>query len=445
MSVVLPQTERLYDKAAEGCVLGSMIVDPSRIPSVLSVLIDESPFFFPEHKAILLAILAVWRQNGKALDGVLVRGELSRSGKLDAVGGVEYLQAILDNVPTAANAVYYAKRVLARQQYRDLVAAHDAIGKVLDEPSEIGEQVARVQEIALGLRAAEPQQFTFPVGQHATRVAMATQNGVSFMATGLRNLDWYISGFAPGGLIVLAGRPSMGKTALAVTIALNLAQEGKRVVFFTLEMSADELIERMISVLSGVNLLSIKRPNPDPTALNEFYAGALALERLPVVILENQNTVEQQLASLRQHAAADGVDIAFVDYMQLMTTGRRIDNRVQEVSAISRGLKLAAVRERIPIVALSQLNRECENRNSHRPRMSDLRDSGSLEQDADMVLLLHREDYYRKQQDPNATDLDGVTECIIAKHRGGPCGVAKLAFIEDCTKFADLNQEGFDA
>jgi replicative DNA helicase len=438
---VLPQTDRLYDKAAEAAVLASMVLDPRCIPQLLSVL-DSPCFFFPEHQAVFEAILNVWRRVGFAVDGVLLRGELDRLGQLGQIGGAEYLQAMMDTTPTAANAVYYAGRVAERRRYRELVTAQAEIAKVIEEPEEVEEQVRKVQEIALGLHGTDLGESIYPVSEHATRVAVATQDRTSFLPTGLRNIDWYIGGLMPGRLIIAAGRPSMGKTALAVTIALNLAQAGKRVLFFTLEMTADELMERMISVLSRVNLLSVKRSDCGQATLDLFYGGALDLSKLPIVIEEGRHTVEQQIAALRHQVKSGGVDLVVVDYLGLMSTGRRIDNRVQEVSTISRNLKLATVREHVPILALSQLNRECEARDNHRPHLSDLRDSGSLEQDADVVMLLHREDYYRRQKDPNKKDVDGTTECIIAKQRGGPCGVAKLIFVEETTLFGDCARDG---
>jgi replicative DNA helicase len=440
MTRSLPESERFCDVAAEAATLASMIIGPQYIPEVL-LLLDRSAFFAEEHKLIFDAILGVYHGCGADLDGVLVRSELTARGQLDQVGGVEYLQNALDRVPTPANAAYYARQVAERKRYRDLLAAHEEIGKVVADHLAVDDQILKVQQVALGLQPATAGDGSYAVAKHATRVALLTQEHKSFIPTGFRNLDYYVGGLTPGRLVIAAARPSMGKTALAVGIALNLAQMGKRILYLTLEMTADELMERMISVLSGVNLLTVKRANPDKATLDRFYQASLDLEKLPVVIEEGRVTVEQQVAAIRRHAQAGGVDAVFVDYIGLMMTGRRIDNRVQEVSTISRQLKLAAIREHVPIVALSQLNRECENRENHRPRLSDLRDSGSLEQDADVVMLLHREDYYRRQKNPNTTDLDGVTECIIAKQRGGPCGVAKFVFIEETTKFGDLTQD----
>jgi replicative DNA helicase len=308
--------------------------------------------------------------------------------------------------------------------------------RVVGDGGDVDEQIAEVQRLAMSMESERTVSDVYDVATCASQIALDTQNGSTAIPFGFRALDRMVPGANPGDLILVAARPSMGKTALACGVAVNMAQRGKRVLILTLEMTARSLIERLIATHAGVSLSVIKQ-GPPKDVLDRFYQASLDLEKLPIRIVENATTPERQAAVVQTMKQGAGVDVVFIDYIGLVKSGQRTTNRNDEVSEISRSLKHLAQRYEVPVVALSQLNRACESRDNKRPRLSDLRDSGSLEQDADVVMFLHRPDYYRRQQDPAAKDLDSTAEILVAKQRNGPVGMVKLSFIEEAMGFFD--------
>jgi replicative DNA helicase len=432
--------ERLCDKGAEGAVLGSMIVDHRCIPSVLEWVSAET-FFEPEHKAIFSAILAVWRQNpGGAVDGVLLRSRLEEDNSLSNVGGLDYLRRVVESVPTAANAVYYAKRVFERARFRELVRVQGQIDKLIADGGQIDELIGSAQSIVMRLDCQRTARDIFPMRDHASQIAIEATIPSNAIATGFRGIDRLLGGVRGGDMVILAARPSMGKTALATAVAVNMARAGRRVVFITLEMSPRSLIERMIAADAGLNLARIKR-EPTQDDKERFFSAALALQKVPLTVVAGASTPEAIAAVVQTIQQGDGVDVVCVDYLGLMSAGERVGNRNEEVTNISRRLKLLAQKADLAVVVLSQLNRAVEARETHRPRLADLRDSGSIEQDADVVLFLHREDYYRRLHDPTTTEIDGEVDLIVAKNRNGPVGIGKLIFIEEQIRFHDFAHE----
>jgi len=403
--------EKLWSIEAEAAVLGSMIYDDTCIGRILPIL-DEKSFFKPEHQTIYNALIALFVGNSPT-DAIALRTELKMINQLERVGGAEYIKEILESVPSSANALYYAGVVRDQQKYRDLIGTVEQMQTVFDEPLDVDEQIQRIQDMALGFDKSKPSTEYFTLAEHAEKVAAESQEQKVVIRTGLRNIDNIIGGVNAGELIIIAGRPSMGKSALALQFTLNMAKDGLSIVFFTLEMTHRAFIER---------------------ALKSEQASAL--KELDVVLHEAGQTPDRQIAFIKTRKQAHKVDVVFVDYLQLMSAGRKNENRVQEITTISRKLKLASISENIPIIALSQLNRQVESRNKHRPRLSDLRESGSIEQDADVVMLLNREDYYRRNEDPEALQ-DGSTELIIAKNRQGPTGIARLVFLDKYVQFGD--------
>ena len=406
--------EKLFSLEAEAAVLGSIVFNPSCFGEVLLVLGVEA-FFTEENKSIYEALAHLFIEN-IPIDAVSLRGELKSRNQLKKIGGVEYLARVLQSVPSSANVIYYAKIVRERQLYRNLVLASEQIQAVLDEPIRVDEQIEKVQEITLGLEGSTTAKEYFTM-RECVALSENEQEQSTIIETGFRNIDNIIEGFRGGDFIIPAGRPSMGKTALALQIAINAAKAGISVIFFTLEMSELALTQRA-----------------------SLYIEPGQLAELDIIIHKGCATPEQQIAFIKTRKQSHKVDIVFIDYLQLMHTGKRSENRVQEVTIISRKLKLAAVCENIPIVALCQLNRQVESRDKHRPRLSDLRESGAIEQDADIVMLINREDYYRKNEDPNA-EPDGSAELIIAKNRNGRTGIANLIFLDEQVKFADRTYE----
>jgi replicative DNA helicase len=438
------ETDRLWSRANEAAVLGSMIVGPKCIPAILERLSVED-FFDPAHKDIFEAIVKAWRHHPSGdIDGLLVRNLLEHSEAVREAGGWDYYrERIVESVPSSANALYYAKHVRDHSRFRQLVAKAEEIESVVNELGTVAEQTQRVQDIALSLDVTEDRPTHFAFADHATDRAVKMFDASNVIPTGYQNIDNIIPGFKDGQLIVPAGRPGSGKSSLAEGMALRMGKAGRSVVFFSLEMSHKEFIDRACAIWGHVNVQLAQRHGIDPMFQSErdkVYAAAQEIAKLNIVVAEGADTVEKQLAFIRSWKQRCGVDVVFIDYLQLMSLGRRGESRLQEITEISRKLKLLAMREEIPVVALSQLNRACESRENHRPRLSDLRESGSIEQDADVVMLLHREDYYRRQADPNAA-VDGLADVTIAKNRSGPTGTAKLTFLDACCSFEDLSSD----
>jgi replicative DNA helicase len=431
--MTLDTTDKLFSKPAEAAVLGSMIQDPQCVGETIRTLPEEDDFFVEAHRLIYRGIVAVWIET-PLFDGLMIRDWLVRHDLLERIGGVEYLQKVVDSVPCSTNCKYYTNIVADRRRYRDLIRAHESMSKIIDEGDDVTEQVSEIQRVAMELESQEPD-TVFTVAQHATDVALAAQDESNVIPTGLNNLDALIGGVGPGDLIVPAGRPSMGKSALASQMGLNIAATGKSVIYFTLEMTGPALIERMIAQQSKINPHRLT-PEPSQVIRDAWYQASLDLERMDITVVEAHDTVEKQRAYLRSRKHDHGIDVVIIDYMQLMTA--KGQSRYEQVTTISRQLKRMALIEGVPVIALSQLNRACEARTDHRPQMGDLRESGGIEQDADTVILLHREDYYRRQDlQADQRTKDGTAEAIVAKNRRGPVGVAELVFIDECFGFGD--------
>lgn len=432
------QLEKLWSLEAEAAVIGSAIIDSDCIGKILPILPTEDAFYKDEHRLIYAAVLRLYT-NKQPTDAVALRTELKKANELDKAGGVEYITKILDSVPHSANARYYAGVVRNRQRYRDLITDVERMQGVIDEPLDVDGQIQRVQDIALAIEPDKPKAEFFTLAEHVTGVAGAMQDQQEAIPTEFPNIDRIIQGVAPGELCILAGRPSMGKSALALSMGLNMAKAGKSVLFFTLEMTHQSLIERAICMEAKVNMTKIKN-DPEPYDVVEVKRAVDRLKKRDLILHEGGTMPEKQIAFIRIQKKIHKVDVVFIDYLQLMNAGRKTENRVQEISTISRKLKLAAIRENVPIIALSQLNRQVEARPTHRPRLSDLRESGALEQDADVVMLLHREDYYRKIESPGS-EMDSLAELIIAKNRRGPTDIAKLTFLDKTVEFGNLSND----
>lgn len=409
------------------------MLDPRCIPTVVGI-VAEGDFAFSELRLLFREIVRVWQATNGYVDGALVRSRLEALGEPT----IQLLREVLDSTPSAAAAAYYAHRVVGRSRYRQVVeAVRQAQERLVDggETEEIVQDVRRL----VGRLQDGSEATVHHVRDHATAAAIATQDDALLVRTGFRSVDRLAGGVCPGELCLVAARPSAGKSAFMSCWALRAARAGQGVAIFTLEMTARALMERMAAVLGHVALAPIKRRTQSPAQLDRFYGGALELATLPVRIVEAVTTVERMEMILEQVRQQEPVGVVFLDYLQLLSGEGR--NRNEQISQISRSLKLMAGRSKVAVVALSQLNRATELRQGHRPQMGDLRDSGSLEQDADMILMLHREDYYRKQKDPTATNLDGLADVIVAKARNGPTGTAKLLFIDDEMRFEELCDE----
>jgi replicative DNA helicase len=452
---------------AEMSLLGSLILDPKVVPDALSIVRNEKDFYSEGHAHIYRAVLDLYDQRHSG-DLVQLVDMLRDRKVLEAVGGVDYLETLANSVPSAVNAPHFARIVAEKAKLRRLI---DAAGQILYDAyhsGELGPEGARevldkaemaVFEIAQEANASDPQALAELLELELKRIEAADfeGGGLSGVATGYYEMDEMLRGFQPGELIVLAARPSMGKTAFALNLAEQMALGGftagvgggaKQVPvgLFSLEMSKNAIVQRLLSARSGVSSQALRGGHKIPDRdLRELILAAEDLKTAPVFIDDTPDlTVLNLRARARRMVAQYGVKIIMIDYLQLMSApGAARESRQVEVSTISRGVKALARELNIPIVCLSQLNRASESREGNRPRMSDLRESGSIEQDADVIMLLHREEYYHVQdEDWKAENPDkiGIAEIIIAKQRNGPTGVSKLYWDSKTTRFRNLDQ-----
>ncbi len=451
---------------AEMSLLGSMILDPNVIPDVLGIIKGENDFFRDSHGHVYRAVIDVYDQRHSG-DLVQIIDLLRDRAVLDQVGGADYLLELANSVPSAVNAPHFARIVAEKAKLRRLI---DAAGQILYDAyhaGELGPEGARevldsaemrVFEIAQEQHAADPQALAELLELELRRIEAADfeGGGLSGVPSGFHDLDELLRGFQPGEMLVLAARPSMGKTALALNLAEQMAIGGAPVPgaapgqrapvgFFSLEMSKNAIVQRLLSARSGVSSQALRGGHKIPD--DDFRRLMMAAEDLkaaPVYIDDTPNlSVLNLRARARRMVAQHGVKVLMVDYLQLMSApGAARESRQVEVSAISRGVKALARELNVPVVCLSQLNRASEQREGNRPRMADLRESGSIEQDADVIMLLHREEYYHIQDEDWKTenaDKIGTAEIIIAKQRNGPTGVVKLAWDSNSTRFKSFD------
>ena len=446
--------------AAEAAVLGSMVIDPVCIGQVVEMLSRDS-FYRVEHQLIYDAIIALYEKNrGEGIDGVLLRDELEGRKQLEQVGGVEYIGKILNSVPSSANVAYYAGIIKDKQLLRELIqTATDILNDAYDSTSE---SIQKLDEAEHRIFAITDKRTTSQVIGIKDLVTHAYEliekrdgKHVTGLATGFTMLDQLTCGLQNGEMIIIAGRPSMGKTALALNIAENIGMVEKTpVAIFSLEMGQQQLAERFLCSVSQVESQLVRKGMLSTEHYRRLVDACGILSAAPIFIDDTSSLTPLELrAKARRLKSQYDIKCVFIDYLQLMHMGTRVESRQQEITTISRYLKALARELSIPVIVLSQLNRSPEGRTDHLPRMSDLRESGSIEQDADVVMLLHREDYYHsgdKEYEPN-----NIANIIIAKQRNGPTGTVDLTFLDRFTKFGNasfvsdastaLQQEPFDA
>ncbi len=428
--------------AAEAAVLGSMMIDPECIGQVVEYLKTANAFYRVENQMIYDALIALFEKNkGEGLDAVLLRDELEKRKQLDEVGGVEYIAKILDSVPSSANVMYYAGIIKDKQLLREMIAAaneilddiYSGVGETSEKLDEAERKIFAVTDKNLGSVASELKDL---VSRAYELIENREFKHVTGLATGLHELDELTCGLQNAEMIVVAGRPSMGKTSLALNFAEHFGViENTPVAIFSMEMGRQQLAERFLCSKSRIDTQLVRKGLLDTDHYHELARACEELKNVPIFIDDAPSLTPLQLrAKARRLKSQHGIKCIIVDYLQLMHLGvSRVESRQQEITEISRYLKGLAMELNIPVVVLSQLNRSPEGREGHRPRMSDLRESGSIEQDADVVMLLHREDYYhRGQQD---YEPNNMAELIIAKQRNGPTGSVNLIFLEKITRF----------
>ena len=418
---------------AEKSVLGSVLISNHAINHVLDV-IEGNDFFRDAHRRIWEKMLDLTARN-EPVDFLTLTNELTKSGELDEVGGPAYISSMTEGVPRSANVKYYARIVRDMSRLRQLVGIGSWISeKAYDADIQPSELLSEASGQLSGVSIREnggAVSTSDAVMEYVSSVASGT--APLPIQTGLTDLDALVHGIRPKELVIVAARPSVGKTAFTLGLAERLASKGNPGVVFTLEVSTEKLSSQMLAWRSGVPSNDIESGIADESAYARVGTAASGFSGLPLYIVESANTLLEVSGWCRRLHREHGLKFAFIDYLQLMSLGEKAENRQIEISRISRGLKLLAKELGISIVALSQLGRSSEARKDKRPHLSDLRESGALEQDADMAILLFRPEMY-SSKDEDA----GIAEVIVAKNRNGPSGTVQMAIVKQLAKFDNL-------
>ena len=428
---------------AEESVLGAMMLSPGAIGAVSEVL-SASDFYRASHATIYRAALDLYAK-GEPVDAITLVDELERRGELEEVGGRARINELAALVPAASNAAHYARIVREMALLRGLVRVGQEIARLGLERGgyAAAELLDRAEQILVALSqeraVAEFSHIEELLKDSFERITALYEAGaeVTGVPSGFRELDKLTSGFQPGNLIVVAARPSMGKSAFGLCVAANLAVRHQiPVCLFTLEMSKLEVTQRLMCSEAKVESQRLRSGKLAPDDWPRLTSACDKLAKAPIYVDDTGSITLMEIRSKarRLKMREPSLGLIVVDYLQLMTTGSSPESRVQEVSQISRSLKLLARDLDVPIVAISQLSRAVEQRHDKRPILSDLRDSGSIEQDADLVIFIYRDEYYHGE----ASDQQGLAEVHLAKHRNGPTDVVKLSFLRRFAKFADL-------
>ncbi|MBV9270271.1 MAG: replicative DNA helicase [Candidatus Eremiobacteraeota bacterium] len=430
---------------AEMALLGSILVD-REIMGIVSEIVRGEDFYAHVHESIFTALLHLY-DRGEPLDKITVAEELKRRDLLEKVGGLPYLSSLMDTVQTAASAAYYAKLVREKAVLRGLIHAGTQITQIgYDQEEDVEAALDRSEHIVyeIGQRQLHGDftpvsRLLKPAFEHIDKLFHSRGDRTGLTA-GFRDIDEMTTGFQPGNFVIVAARPGMGKTSFALNMAVAAAREETApVAFFSLEMSNDELVQRLICAEAQISMHDMRRGHIKNEHWEKISDAMGELNELPIYLDDSGGLSVSDIRSrCRRMKSSQGLSAVFVDYLQLMRPGvlSKNANRNEELSDICRTLKVTAKDLGVPIVALAQLNRAVESRNDKRPLLSDLRDSGSLEQEADMVAFLFREGYYH--QDVAEPDL---AEFIIAKHRNGPTGMVKLRFKREYTLFQPYADE----
>nr|WP_018296548.1 replicative DNA helicase [Corynebacterium lubricantis] len=431
-----------HDRQAEMGVLGSMLLSPNTVLDVIEELTAED-FYFPAHQLIYQAIMDLYSQ-GSEIDPLIVSGRLDRFNELERAGGAPYLHTLISGVPTAANARYYAEIVAEKSVLRQLVNAGTRVVQMGYEGSE-GMDVEAVVDLAqqevYGIaqsRTTEDYQalsdLLKPTVDELAKIEMGggLEAGVP---TGFIDLDKLTNGLHGGQMIIIAARPGVGKSTLALDFMRSCSiHHGKTSAIFSLEMSATEIVMRLLSAETEIKLSSMRAGTMEEGDWEKMTSRLSEIQEAPIFIDDSPNLTMMEIRSkARRLKQQHGLDLVVLDYLQLMSSGKKVESRQQEVSEFSRQMKLLAKELEVPVIAISQLNRGPESRNDKKPQLADLRESGSLEQDADMVFLLYRPDSQDKDD-----ERAGEADIIVAKHRGGPIDTIPVAHQLHYSRFVNM-------
>jgi replicative DNA helicase len=429
-----------HDLAAEQCVLGGMMLSKDAISDVLDV-IKPHDYYRPAHQIVHDVILDLYGR-GEPADAVTVAAELTRNGDIARVGGAPYLHTLIASVPTAANAGYYARIVRERAILRRLVEVGTRIVQLgYAGDGDADELVDRAEAEIYGVTDRRISEDYLPLAEIMPGAldeieAISSRGGtLAGVPTGFADLDALTNGLHPGQMVVIAARPAMGKSALALDIARAASvKAGLTSVLFSLEMSRNEITMRLLSAEARVPLHAMRTGQLGEDDWTRLARRMSEVVDAPLFIDDSPNMSMVEIRSkCRRLKQRNDLKLVIVDYLQLMSSPKRVENRQQEVSELSRSLKLLAKELQVPVVALAQLNRGPELRTDKRPLLADLRESGSIEQDSDVVILLHREDAYERES-PRA----GEADLIVAKHRNGPTATVTVAFQGHYSRFVDM-------
>ena len=430
---------------AEQSVIGSMIWDRQAIITAGEMLMQDD--FYYKQYGIMFQAMVEMNNEGKPVDVVTLQEKLKEKDVPPEVYSLEFVRELLSSVPTSANIRQYATIVKDKSILRNIIKVNEKIandcyaGKDSTEDI-LAETEKRIFELVRNKGASDYTPIDKVVLEALDKISSAAKNrgAVTGVPTGFKDLDGYLSGLQPSDFVLVAARPSMGKTAFVLNVAENVAiKQGITTAIFSLEMSNVQLVNRMLSLESTVDADKLRKGRLDSSDWGKLIEGADSIAKSHLIIDDTPGISISELRSkCRKYKMENDLGLVIIDYLQLMSgSGRRSDNRQQEISDISRALKALARELNVPVVTLSQLSRAVEQRPDHRPMLSDLRESGAIEQDADVVMFLYRDDYYNKD-----TDIKGIAEIIIAKQRNGPIGTVKMAWIPEQTRFADLLDRG---
>ncbi|WP_340690331.1 replicative DNA helicase [Hydrogenobacter thermophilus] len=430
-----------HDELAERAVLGAMILDPETIPQVLEYLREED--FYLEHHRLLFSLLyKLWEDKGKDWDDIVLREYIKRYGLSDKID-MAFVYALVEEAAKGALLEEAINLVKEKSGLRNLLdLSLNALKGIKEEPD-----FNRLLEFMLHkvLEISEKQTIThyYHIKEVASKVIEIIEKHrkaerlITGRATGFLDLDVLTTGFHPSDLIIVAARPGMGKSSFMLSMAVNMAMEEKvPVVIYSLEMSKEQLTMRALSMLSGIPLQNLRRGFIKEEERNRLISSALELSSYNIYIDDTPTLSTTDLRiKTRKLKKEKGVEVVFIDYLQLLRSPRRLSSRQEEVAEISRNLKALAKELSLPVVALAQLSRQVEHRSDKRPQLADLRESGQIEQDADLIIFIHRPEYYKKNPPP---EEQGIAEIIVAKQRQGPTGIVKVAFIKETASFKPL-------
>ncbi len=443
-----------HSKDLEQAVLGAIMLDRDALATVLDILKPES-FYDPAHQSVYQAMLDLFRSS-RPIDILTVTEELRKMSSLEKIGGAFYLVELTNRIASSANIEYHARIISQKHIQRELIrVSTDIIRLSFEDSTDVFDLMDKAEQNLFSITETNLSRSFEGMGTLAPKLLKHIEllsnkaDGLTGVPSGFTKLDRLTAGFQPSDLIIVAARPAMGKTAFTLSLAKNAAGFGRGVAFFSLEMSSLQLVQRLIASESGIQSDKLRTGKLQPHEWQALQAGIERMSKTPIFIDDTPGiNIFELRAKCRRLKAQHDIQLIIIDYLQLMTGGGaegKNGNREQEISSISRGLKGLAKELNVPVIALSQLSRAVESRGgSKRPQLSDLRESGAIEQDADIVSFIYRPEYYDIMEDENGNSTKGIAEIIVAKHRNGALDDVKLRFIGELARFEDHDDFDFN-